>query len=209
VPAPLGASLAAWFAAADSKLLLNELRQAGLACCQEDPSAADVLGQQHADDAADGAAAAAGSAGSAAAGGAPCSAAAAAPRAPPPAAAGGAGPVRADVKPLAGISVCVTGALRNDALGGTRDEVAAAVARLGGDFRAGVTRATTWLVVSALGRRLCAVCAHRACVVLRPVAATATPLPPKHSHTHTTAGGRQRGRQQAARGRQVGHACAQ
>jgi NAD-dependent DNA ligase len=35
----LGANLAAWFSHADSKLLLNELRQAGVAAVQEDPAA--------------------------------------------------------------------------------------------------------------------------------------------------------------------------
>jgi NAD-dependent DNA ligase len=39
----MGASLAAWFADAHNKLLLNELRDAGIAVCQEDPAAADVV----------------------------------------------------------------------------------------------------------------------------------------------------------------------
>jgi hypothetical protein len=39
----MGASLAAWFADAHHKLLLNELRDAGIAVCQEDPQAADVV----------------------------------------------------------------------------------------------------------------------------------------------------------------------
>jgi NAD-dependent DNA ligase len=39
----MGASLAAWFADAHNKLLLNELREAGVEVCQEDPQAADVV----------------------------------------------------------------------------------------------------------------------------------------------------------------------
>jgi hypothetical protein len=39
----MGASLAAWFADAHNKLLLNELREAGIAVCQEDPAAADEV----------------------------------------------------------------------------------------------------------------------------------------------------------------------
>jgi hypothetical protein len=41
----MGASLAAWFADAHNKLLLNELRDAGVAVCQEDPEAADVVSE--------------------------------------------------------------------------------------------------------------------------------------------------------------------
>lgn len=37
-----GESLVAWFASSDNKLLLNQLRQAGLRCCQEDPGASEV-----------------------------------------------------------------------------------------------------------------------------------------------------------------------
>jgi NAD-dependent DNA ligase len=44
-----GNSLRDWFANSDNKLLLNQLRQAGIRCCQEDPAAADVIISHQAD----------------------------------------------------------------------------------------------------------------------------------------------------------------
>ena len=53
-------SLKAWFTSSDNKLLLNQLRLAGLRCCQEDPAAGQMVPQAPA---AQGQAAAAGGAG--------------------------------------------------------------------------------------------------------------------------------------------------
>ncbi|KAF8060461.1 ligA [Scenedesmus sp. PABB004] len=115
----LGASLAAWFSHADSKLLLNGLRQGGVACCQEDPAAAE----------------AGGAAALEAAGAAPV----------PGGIPGLTGPGFRDVAPLEGISICVTGSLGAARL--SRRELAASfIEDKGGEVHGSVKRTTRWLV---------------------------------------------------------------
>lgn len=122
-----GQSLKAWFTSSDNKLLLNQLRQAGLKCCQEDPAAADIIPGVSEDRRAAAAAEAQQSAVSSA-----VKEAAAAPGS-------------AAARPLEGVAVCVTGAF---ASGMSRDAVERFVKEMGGSFKRSVTRETHWLVVS-------------------------------------------------------------
>lgn len=115
----MGASLALWFADADNKLLLNELRDAGVQVCQEDSAAAEAAVQQEE------------SRNSAQVpGGIP----------------GLTGPGFRDVKALEGISMCITGSLMRDVVS-KRLWAQAWVEDRGGEFHDNLKRGTTWLVV--------------------------------------------------------------
>ncbi|WIA35136.1 hypothetical protein OEZ86_003615 [Tetradesmus obliquus] len=115
----LGASLAAWFADAHNKLLLNELRQAGVAVCQEDPAAAELVAE-------DGLSAATIDV--------------------PGSIPGISGPGQNDVEALSGVSVCVTGKCRRKVLE-SRYLQEGYIQEKGGEFHKAVKKTTTWLLV--------------------------------------------------------------
>jgi NAD-dependent DNA ligase len=113
-----GSSLRAWFANSDNKLLLNQLRQAGICCCQEDPAAADVIISNQAD--------------SESAGNGDVS---------------GNGRSGSSSTALQGVSVCITGGIANTKFA-KREEVAEWIESLGGSFKGALTKGVDWLVVS-------------------------------------------------------------
>lgn len=115
-----GQTLKAWFTSSDNKLLLNQLRLAGLACCQEDPAAAEVI---------PGAAEAARVEG---------------PGSIPDDMLG-----YADVQPLEDITICVTGGFATPELQ-KREAVAQLIKDMGGIFKTSLTKDTDWLVVSGV-----------------------------------------------------------
>jgi NAD-dependent DNA ligase len=119
-----GSSLKAWFASSDNKLLLNQLRQAGITCCQEDPTAGSFVPDDQADELALAAAQQTGvSAGL-------------------PAGAG-------QQQPLQGLSICITGIIANPQFA-NRKEVEDYITKLGGTFKNSLTKSISWLVVSPL-----------------------------------------------------------
>lgn len=132
-----GQSLKAWFTSSDNKLLLNQLRQAGLKCCQEDPAAGDIIPGVSGD----GRPAAAGAQQSAVSPAVEEAAATLGLAAARPPLEGSA----AARQPLEGVAVCVTGAF---ASGMSRGDVERFVKEMGGLFKRTVTRETHWLVVS-------------------------------------------------------------
>jgi NAD-dependent DNA ligase len=117
-----GKSLRAWFSSSDNKLLLNQLRQAGIRCCQEDPEAAAAValpGDKSSSSSTGG-----GSRGSSSL-----------PQAKPV---------------LQGLTICITGPIAASQFA-NREQVADFVTELGGQFKNSMTRTTSWLVVSGAG----------------------------------------------------------
>jgi NAD-dependent DNA ligase len=119
-----GASLRAWFASSDNKLLLNQLRQAGIRCCQEDPAAADVILSHPGDTTA-----AAGSSGSSSS-------------------SSGSSSDSPRQQLLEGVTVCVTGGIADPSFE-TRKEFGSWIQTLGGVFSEKLKKDTDILVVSA------------------------------------------------------------
>jgi hypothetical protein len=136
-----GSSLKAWFASSDNKLLLNQLRQAGITCCQEDPTAGSFVPDDQADEQA------------------PAEAQQAGASAGLPAGAG-------QPQPLQGLTICITGTIADPRFE-NRKEMEAYITKLGGTFKNSLAQSTNWLVVSSVVHR--SLDHHRCCCSCGPI----------------------------------------
>jgi NAD-dependent DNA ligase len=154
VPCCPGASLREWFASSDNKLLLNQLRQAGIQCCQEDPTAADGIITPNVT----------GALSSEVKLPAAFMKAAAAALAAKRGSSGSSGEKSASIgvgkssssssssgkAVLEGLSVCITGVIADERFV-NRQAVGDYITSLGGEFINRVNKITSWLVVSIMG----------------------------------------------------------